>query len=133
MIPIVTALLPIVGEVIDRVVPDTAGRDKAKAELERTLAEAAMKGQLGQIEINKVEAASRSLFVAGWRPCCGWVCALSFGMFYLGFPLAQWIGRLTGHDVPIPDLDMDSLLYVLGAMLGIGGLRTYEKQKGLTR
>lgn len=132
MIPIVSALLPIVGEVIDRVVPDNAGRDKAKAELERTLAEAAMKGQLAQIEVNKIEAAG-NWFQRSWRPLIGWVCALSFASFYLVLPIVAWIGEIMGKTYPVPAFDMDSLLYVLGAMLGIGGLRTFEKAKGLTR
>ena len=71
MIPLVSSLLPIVGEVLDRVVPDKAGNEIAKRDLERTLAQAAVKGQLGQLEINKVEAAHRSVFVTGWRPCVG--------------------------------------------------------------
>ena len=61
MIPLVSSLLPIVGEVLDRVVPDKAGNEKAKRDLERTLAQAAVKGQLGQLEINKGEAAHRSV------------------------------------------------------------------------
>ena len=67
MIPILSAILPLVGDVLDRIVPDKAGNERAKRKIEQTLATAAMKGQLGQLEINKVEAAHRSIFVAGWR------------------------------------------------------------------
>ena len=133
MVPILSAILPLVGNVIDRVVPDKAGNAKAKREIEQTLATAAMKGQLGQLEINKVEAAHRSIWVAGWRPCCGWICASALGFHFIVAPIVQWAGSLWGVNLPVPNFDMDALLYVLGSLLGIAGLRTYEKQKGLTR
>lgn len=133
MIPLVSSLLPIVGEVLDRVVPDKAGNEKAKRDLERTLAQAAVKGQLGQLEINKVEADHRSVFVAGWRPCVGWVCALALAFHFIVAPVVQWAGALWGFHLPVPSFDMDSLLFVLGSLLGIGSLRTLEKTKGLTK
>ena len=70
---IVASLLPIVGVVLDRVVLDKAGNERAQRDLERILAQAAVKGQLGQLEINQVETSHQSVFVAGWRPCVGWV------------------------------------------------------------
>ncbi len=133
MIPLVSSLLPIVGEVLDRVVPDKAGNEKAKSDLERTLAQAAVKGQLGQLEINKVEAAHRSVFVAGWRPCVGWVCAAALAFHFIVAPVVEWAGALWGFHLPVPSFDMDSLLFVLGSLLGIGSLRTLEKTKGLTK
>ena len=133
MIPLVTSLLPLVGDVIDRVVPDRSANAKAKADLEQTLATAAMKGQLGQLEINKVEAANRSLFVSGWRPSVGWCCSLALFFHFIVAPVVQWAGALWGFHLPVPEFDMDSLLFILGSLLGIGSLRTYEKQKGLTR
>jgi hypothetical protein len=133
MIPLVSSLLPIVGEVLDRVVPDKAGNEKAKRDLERTLAQAAVKGQLGQLEINKVEAAHRSVFVAGWRPCVGWVCAFALAFHFIVAPVVEWAGALWGFHLPVPSFDMDSLLFVLGSLLGIGSLRTLEKTKGLTK
>jgi len=133
MVPILSAILPLVGDVIDRVVPDKNGNAKAKREIEQTLATAAMKGQLGQLEINKIEAAHRSVWTSGWRPCVGWIAAFAFGFHSIIAPTVQWAGALWGFNLPLPDFDMDALLYVLGSLLGIAGLRTYEKQKGLTR
>ena len=133
MIPLVSSLLPIVGEVLDRVVPDKAGNEIAKRDLERTLAQAAVKGQLGQLEINKVEAAHRSVFVTGWRPCVGWVCAFALAFHFIVAPVVKWDGALRGFHLAVPEFDMDSLLFILCSLLGIGGLQTYEKQKGLTR
>jgi len=123
-----------VGEVVDRLVPDKTGAAKAKQELEAKLVDAAMAGQLGQLEINKVEAAHRSIWVSGWRPCVGWVCSISFGAHFVIFPLVAWVGQLMGYHFPPPvDFNMDQLMTVLLGLLGIGGLRTYEKQKGLTK
>ena len=133
MIPLVSSLLPIIDEVLDRFVPDKAGNEKTKRDLERSLAQAAVKGQLGQLEINKVEAAHRSGFAAGWRPCVGWVCAFALTFQFIVAPVVEWAGALWGFYPPVPSFDMDSLLFVLGSLLGIGSLRTLEKTRGLTR
>ena len=133
MVPILSAILPLVGDVIDRVVPDKNGNAKAKREIEQTLATAAMKGQLGQLEINKVEAAHRSVWTSGWRPSVGWCCSLALFFHFIVAPIVQWAGGLWGVQLPLPVFQMDALLYVLGSLLGVAGLRTYEKQKGLTR
>ena len=133
MIPLISAIMPMVGEVVDRLVPDKAGAAKAKQDLEAKLVDAAMAGQLGNLEINTVEAAHRSVWVSGWRPCVGWVAAVSLGAHYLVWPTAQWVGTLVGFPNPPPQFDMDHLMTILMGMLGLGGLRTYEKQKGLTK
>lgn len=78
-----------------------------------------------QTEINKVEAGSGRLFVAGWRPAIGWLCAAVLGFNYIIRPIvAIWTDRL-------PELDISMLYPLLIGMLGIGGLRTYEKAKGV--
>jgi len=133
MLPLLTSLLPIIGNVLDRVIPDSAGNARARLEIEKALVDAAAKGQIAQAEINRIDAQSANWFQSCWRPAVGWCCSLAFVAHYLLFPLANWIGKLNGVDVPLPDLDMDSLLYVLGALLGIGTLRTVEKARGLTK
>ena len=133
MLGILNAILPLAGEVLDRVIPDKAANEKAKLELEATLATAAMKGQLGQLEINKVEAAHRALWTSGWRPSVGWCCSLALFFHFIVAPIVQWSGGLWGFNLPLPNFDMDALLYVLGSLLGVAGLRTYGKQRGLTR
>jgi hypothetical protein len=100
-----------------------------------TMAERHMhEANMGQIEINKAEAQHRSMFVAGWRPFLGW--GLSFAMIW-HFVLAPiTIFGFAYAGVPAPELpvfDMNSLMTVLLGMLGLGGLRTVEKVKGLTR
>ena len=89
---------------------------------------------LAQIEVNKAEAQSGSLFKGGWRPAVGWVCAIAFLYHFLLKDIIMFVCAFAGVDVPdLPDFDMSTLLTVLGGMLGIGTLRTYEKQKGLTK
>lgn len=87
-----------------------------------------------QIEVNKVEAASTSLFVAGWRPFCGWVCgsALAYNFILQPF-LAFFITLYKWQAPPLPSLDIGALMTVLLGMLGLGGLRSYEKVQGVSR
>ena len=78
-------------------------------------------------ELNKAEAQHRSIFVAGWRPFIGWICGVAFATHYIIIPVIA-----TYTDYPIPDFDTNSLFTVLMGMLGLGGMRTYEKMKGKT-
>ena len=89
---------------------------------------------LAQIKVNAAEAASGSLFKGGWRPCIGWICGIAFGYHFVLQPVIIFVVALIGIEIPeLPKFDMNTLLTVLAGMLGIGGLRTYEKQKGLTK
>ena len=88
----------------------------------------------GQIEVNKIEAASSSPFVSGWRPAVGWVCVAGFGYTVLLQPLLPWLIVVLAHPVPpLPDIDTGVLLTLLGGMLGLGTLRTTEKIKGVSK
>ena len=133
MIPILSAILPIAETVIGRLVPDKNAKQKAMREMEKALVDAHAKGMLGQLEINQVEAGHRSVFVAGWRPMCGWICAEALGFHFIVAPVVQWAGTLGGWHLPIPEFDMGSLMTILLGMLGIGGMRSFEKFKGLTK
>ena len=89
---------------------------------------------LAQLEINKAEAASGSLFKGGWRPFVGWTCGIAFAYHFVIQPLLIFIFAYAGLETPdLPQFDVGTLLPVLGGMLGIGGLRSYEKRKGLTK
>ena len=79
-------------------------------------------------QVNAMEAQHRSVFVAGWRPACGWVCALTLFFHYIVFP---FITTYTMYDVP--ELDTSFLNTLLMGMLGLGGMRTYEKLKNKTK
>ncbi|MFN8993321.1 MAG: 3TM-type holin [Pseudomonadota bacterium] len=133
MIPIVTALLPALGTLIDRLIPDRAAAEKAKAEMEMQLVNAANEAALAQVEVNKVEAAHSSVFVAGWRPSIGWVCAAGLAWAFVAAPIASWALVAFGIKAELPAIQFDHLFELVLAMLGIGGLRTFEKLRGVAR
>jgi len=88
----------------------------------------------GQLEINKAEAASGSVFKGGWRPFIGWVCGVAFAYHFVLQPFIVFGVSVVGVDIPeLPSFDMGSLMTVMMGMLGLGGLRSYEKKQGLTK
>jgi roadblock/LC7 domain-containing protein len=133
MIPVVTALLPALGTLIDRLIPDRAAAERAKAEMEQQLVTAANAAALAQVEVNKVEAAHSSVFVAGWRPSIGWVCAAGLAWAFVLAPVASWALMVLGIKAELPAIQFDHLFELVLAMLGIGGLRTFEKMRGVAR
>jgi hypothetical protein len=141
MMQILGALMPnilgTVNEVVDRLVPDKAGAEKLKAEtaarLEEKMLDGSIQGALAQIEVNKIEAQSSSLFVAGWRPFIGWVCGSGLFYQYLLSPILPWVvNAFGGHVAPMPTLD-GSLSELVTAMLGLGLLRSFEKYSKVAR
>jgi len=90
--------------------------------------------KLAQIEVNKAAAGSDSVFVAGGRPFIIWVCGLGFSMNFLVAPVATFIAQISGYpEIVFPQADLTIMLPVLTGLLGLGGLRTYEKIKGVAR
>ncbi|MFP5248639.1 MAG: 3TM-type holin [Acidobacteriota bacterium] len=85
----------------------------------------------GQLAVDKQESASANWMVAGWRPAVGWVCAAGVAVQFVFGPLATWISGLLRHPVVVPTLDLSTLMTLLLGMLGMGGMRTYEKTKGV--
>jgi hypothetical protein len=98
-----------------------------RAELEAKVLELESKASLGQMEINKQEAAHKSLFVAGWRPAVGWSCVLALIYNYFISPTIEWVVKIKALDVVRPELDLGDLLVILGGLLGLGAMRSYEK------
>jgi hypothetical protein len=87
----------------------------------------------GQLDTNKAEAGSGSVFVGGWRPAIGWVCAVALLCQYVARPMLMWAGLVTGHSwPPLPGID-DNLWELMLGMLGLGGLRTFEKARGVAK
>ena len=123
----VTALFEVGGKVLDRVLPDPAQQAAAKLELLKLQQNGELAQITGQMEINKVEAASSSLFVSGWRPSIGWICGAGFAVQFVIGPLAEWGAALAGHPVKFPQMDTGTMMPLLLGMLGLGGLRTAEK------
>jgi len=122
----IDGIASLASNVLDRFFPNKTEQEKQEITM-------AMMVIQGQIETNKVEAANPNMFVAGWRPYIGWVCGTGFAIQFVVAPIAEWGAALAGHPVKFPELDMGTLLTLLGGMLGIGGLRTYEKTKGVNR
>lgn len=127
----ITALLGVFGKVIDRIIPDKVKAAEAKLELAKMEIDSDLKQMVGQLEINAKEGSHPSVFVAGWRPFIGWVCGIAFAYHFLVIPLALFIATISGHPIPMPTFNIESLMTVLVGILGLGGLRTYEKFKGV--
>jgi hypothetical protein len=125
-------LLPAITDIIDRILPDKDAALKAKAQLDMLQQQGELQIILGQLEVNKEEARSDSTFVAGWRPFIGWTCGLALAYEYLIMPLLSWICLNVGLESP-PHLVMDGMMELVMAMLGMAGLRTFEKTKGVAR
>ena len=118
---------------LDRFGPeDKAKKRLMEAEFLRMAAEGELKQVIAQLEINAKEAAHPSVWVAGWRPLFGWVGGVGFLYVVLLKPLLSWLASIQGWPTP-PDVDSDVLMIVVTGLLGIGGLRTFEKTKGATK
>jgi hypothetical protein len=109
------------------VLPDPAQQAAAKLELMKLQQNGELAQITGQMDINKIEAASASVFVSGWRPSIGWVCSAGFAVQFVIGPLAEWGAALVGHPVKFPQMDTGAMMPLLLGMLGLGGLRTAEK------
>jgi hypothetical protein len=134
----ISAALDIGGKLIDRLWPDPAQKDAAKLELLKMT----QTGELAQLTadtdiakaqnaVNAAEAANPNLFVSGWRPAVGWVCALGLLSQFIFRPFAMFLSQWFGRIVDYPSLDMGTLLTLLAGMLGLGSMRMYEKLNGV--
>ena len=132
MIGLASLVGPIVNKFVDRI-PDGNERARAKESLERELVEAANSAMLAQTEINAVEAQHKSIFVAGWRPFIGWVCGVGIAWSMVVQPVAQWAMIAWGDGTELPTIDTSYLMELVTAMLGMSGLRTFEKMRGVAR
>jgi hypothetical protein len=130
---LIPGLLPLVGDVLDRFFPDKEKAEQAKREIESRFTDHLAKIDLAQLEVNKEEAKSRNVFIAGWRPFIGWTCGLALCWTYILQPIAQFVLAQTGHLIDLPGLDMSAMMPVLLGMLGLGGLRSFEKFKGVSK
>jgi|TARA_R110000796_G_scaffold82281_1_gene180628 hypothetical protein len=130
----IAALIPLISSVIDKVIPDKNGAEKAKQAIEAELIKNATQLNLAQAETNKIEAEHRTVFVAGWRPFIGWVCGAAMAWHFVAAPLIIFVCAWYGLTIPtLPVFDMQSLMTVLMGLLGLGSMRTFEKMKGLTK
>ena len=132
MNPILLPLLQLGSSLIERWIPDKAAQAKAEMDLLKMAGEQDFQTTIKQIEVNIQEAQHQSIFVAGWRPFVGWICGLGLAYQAILHNLIEWLSGIYGFPVP-PAPDSDVLIYVLGGLLGLGALRTYEKRSKLSK
>ena len=118
-----------VSDIVNKMIPDKDLQAKLNHELKTEL----HKANMAQVEIKKIEAGHKSLFVAGWRPFVGWTCSIAMLYHFLLQPIINFALSAFGISFVLPSFDMGSLMTVLMGMLGLGGLRTFEKTKGVAR
>ena len=131
MAPLIAGVMSLVNTAADRLIPDKGQAAKFQQELQKLLIKNEQKLMVGQMEINKEEAKHKSVFVAGWRPAVGWICAFSVGWHFILSPMIAWVAVLNGSEITPPALDTGPLMTLLLGMLGIGGMRSWEKFKGI--
>ena len=135
----ILSFIPVVGKIIDRIIPDPVAAAAAK----QAAFDAALKGELaylnadvqlavGQMEINKVEAAQPGIFKGGWRPFAAWACVTSGVVYPIVRALLPWFLQVTGVQgvPPLPPLDTTEAMTMLFGLLGLGGMRMTERLKG---
>jgi hypothetical protein len=134
-----TVAAPIIA-IINKVVPDKAAAAAAVATLQQMQVQGSLQDEMlqlqavtqNQTDVDKVEAASTSIFIAGWRPFVGWVCGTGLAMSAIVGPLFTWVTTLLGHPTPFPITSDPLLQSTLAGMLGLGHIsRTFEKIKGV--
>ena len=130
------AFIPIIGPALEKLlglIPDPNERARAEADFNRQILAAVVDEGRDNRETNKAEAGHQSVFVAGWRPFIGWVCGFALAFQYLVRPFWMWAAALWWPASPVPPT-LDGMLWeLIMGMLGIGGLRTLEKVKGVNR
>ena len=117
----ISAVSDLIKTTIDKIFPDANQKAQAQAAFETLKATQDFQLLAGQLQVNLAEAGSTNWWVAGWRPAVGWVCVAGLAVEYLIFPLAAIAG------FKVPPLDVGTLMGLLIPMLGIAGMRTYEK------
>jgi roadblock/LC7 domain-containing protein len=105
---------------------------KIQADMQQKILDGVQQMSVAQNQVNTAEAQNKNIFIAGWRPFIGWVCGSGLATQFIIGPFVTWAATLLKHPVAFPTLDMGTLLTLLLGMLGLGGMRTYEKVAGIT-
>ena len=130
---VLNALIGPVTGLLDKFIEDKDQKAALAHEIATMSQKYAQESALAQVEVNKVEAAHKSLFVSGWRPAVGWVCVL--GMFgnFITIPFSNFALALLGINIVIPLVPLETMMPVLMGMLGLGAMRSYEKKNSVHR
>ena len=127
------AVADLAKDLVGKFFPDKTEQEKAQMSLILTTMQNQMAMNQGQMDINKIEAASPSVFVSGWRPFVGWVCGVSCAWNWIGLPIGKFIFSSFGKVLEVAPADLTQMLPLLMGLLGMGALRTYEKTQGVAR
>ena len=133
MLNLISSLVAPVSGLLDKFIEDKDQKAALAHEIATLADKQANEQAIAQIELNKVEAAHKSMFVAGWRPAVGWVCALAMLLNFILIPFINLGLEFAGLDLQLDLIDMETMMPVLFGMLGLGGMRTAEKLKGVQR
>lgn len=126
-------LIAPVSGLLDKFIEDKDTKNKLAHEISTMAERHAQELAKGQLEVNKVEAAHKNMFVAGWRPAVGWVCVAGMAGNFIIIPLANFALALAGSAIAVPLIALSEMMPVLMGMLGLGAMRTVEKAKGVQR
>lgn len=129
----ISALIGPVSDILDKFIPDRDLKERLSHEIATMAERHAQEKVMAQIEVNKVEAAHKNMFVAGWRPAIGWICALGMAGNFLIIPFVNMGLELAETGVNVPMIPLSEMMPVLMGMLGLGAMRTYEKTNGVAR
>ena len=130
---ILGSLLEPATKLLDKVIEDKDQKNALAHEIATMAERHAQELAKGQLEVNKAEAAHKSLFVAGWRPFIGWICGVAMLANFLLIPMANFVLDLSGSTNTIPLIELETMMPVLMGMLGLGAMRSYEKVKKVSR
>jgi len=134
MIPLITTLLPSVMDVAGRFLPeDKEKRAAAEREIEAKLTESLANIDLANLKINEADAKSGNWFQSGWRPFIGWSCGFALAYTYVMQPILTFGLAQAGYLIDLPAVNLGEMMPVLMGLLGLGGLRTFEKVKGISK
>ena len=130
---LIDRLISPISNLLDKLIPDKDLKEQLAHDI-ATMAERHSHNSIkAQIEVNKTEAAHKSLFVSGWRPAVGWTCCLGLAGNFLVIPFSNFVMALAGSDIVIPLIDVSTMMPVLMGMLGLGTMRTIEKINNVQR
>ena len=133
MINLLGSLVQPVTGLLDKFIEDKDQKNKLAHEISTMAERHAQELAKGQLEINKAEAQSRNIFVAGWRPFIGWTCGVAMAYNYVIHPIMIFVLAQLDYLVALPALDLGEMMPVLMGRLGLGGLRSFEKYKGISK
>ena len=130
---LIDRLINPISNLLDKLIPDKDLKEQLAHDI-ATMAERHSHNIIKeQIEVNKIEASNKSLFVSGWRPAVGWTCCLGLAGNFLVIPFSNFVMALAGSDIVIPLIDVSTMMPVLMGMLGLGTMRTIEKINNVQR